>query len=102
MKRAKKKSTQRRLQSNGHIAPQSGHIATQEDDDMYQEPHRVIKIPVNQLKLSELDLKEEHTRVLTANDPNVANNITKFNYHSHCYKIDPPGGQDNLAIHLNF
>lgn len=102
MKRAKKKSTQRRLQSNGQIAPQSGHIATQEDDDMYQEPHRVIKIPVNQLKLSELDLKEEHTRVLTANDPNVANNITKFNYHSHCYKIDPPGGQDNLAIHLNF
>ena len=79
MKRAKKKSTQRRLQSNGHIAPQSGHVATQEDDDMYQEPHRVIKIPVNQLKLSELDLKEEHTRVLTANDPHVANNITKFN-----------------------
>jgi len=105
MKRAKQKSSsQRRLQSKGTLkveTPQS-HVITQDDDNMYQEPYRVIRIPANQLKLSELDMKEEHTRVLTANDPNVPNNITKFNYHSHCYKIDPPGGQDNLAVHLNF
>ena len=31
---------------------------------MYQEPYRLIKVPANQLKLTEAELKEEHTRVL--------------------------------------
>lgn len=32
-------------------------------------PRQVVR-PANQLQLSEAELKEEHTRVLTANDPN--------------------------------
>ncbi|CAM9435129.1 unnamed protein product, partial [Ectocarpus sp. 4 AP-2014] len=56
--------------------------------------------PANQLQLSETEMKEEHTRVLTANDPNVPNNISKYNYKDRMYKIDPPGPGDHLAMHL--
>ena len=104
MKRAKKAPGQKRNQpkdADKAVVPLAGPVLAQEDDDMYQEPYRLIKVPANQLKLTEAELKEEHTRVLTANDPNVPNNITKYNYHSRCYKVDPPGGQDNLAIHFS-
>lgn len=57
-------------------------------------------IPENQLKLSEQELKEEFSRVLTANDPNVPNNITKYNYKERCFKMDPPGSGDHLFVHL--
>ena len=33
--------------------------------------------PANQLQLSEAEMKEEHTRVLTANDPNGERYLTK-------------------------
>mmetsp|Transcript_9642 Transcript_9642/g.39331 ORF Transcript_9642/g.39331 Transcript_9642/m.39331 type:complete len:647 (-) Transcript_9642:1447-3387(-) len=72
------------------------------DDDLYQMPYKLVKVPDEQVRLTETELKEEHTRVLTANDPNVPNNITKYNYSSHCYKVDPPGAQDHLAVHLSF
>jgi dynein intermediate chain 1 len=45
-------------------------------------------------------MREEITRVLTANDPHVPNNITKYNYKEKMFKIDPPGQGDLLAIHL--
>jgi dynein intermediate chain 1 len=57
-------------------------------------------IPENQLKLSEAELKEEFSRVLTGNDPNVPNNITKYNYKERTYKVDPPGPGDHLFLHL--
>lgn len=59
-----------------------------------------IVIPDEQLKLSETELKEEFSRVLTANDPNVPNNITKYNYKERTYKVDPPGPGDHLYVHL--
>lgn len=40
-----------------------------------------------QLNLSETELKEEITRVLTANDPHVPNNITKYNFKERAYKV---------------
>ena len=104
MKRAKKAAGHKRTQPQNAdkvVAPLVGPVVAQEDDDMYPEPYRLIKVPANQVRLTEAELKEEHTRVLTANDPNVPNNITKYNYHSRCYKVDPPGGQDNLAIHIS-
>ncbi|CAM9651396.1 unnamed protein product, partial [Hapterophycus canaliculatus] len=67
---------------------------------MYQEPIKKVVRPANQLQLSEVEMKEEHTRVLTANDPNVPNNISKYNYKDRVYKIDPPGPGDHLAMHL--
>ncbi|CAM9934615.1 unnamed protein product [Choristocarpus tenellus] len=48
----------------------SNPISTFEDEDMYQEPIKKVVRPSNQLQLSEAEMKEEHTRVLTANDPN--------------------------------
>jgi dynein intermediate chain 1, axonemal len=54
-----------------------------------------------QLELSETEMKEEITRVLTANDPRVPNNVTKYNYKERVYKVDPPGQGDLLAIHFS-
>jgi dynein intermediate chain 1 len=71
------------------------------DDDMYQEPIKQVVRPANQLDLSETELKEEITRVLTANDPNVPNNISKYNYKDRTYKMDPPGPGDHLAVHFS-
>eukprot|EP00620_Florenciella_sp_RCC1587_P016723 CAMPEP_0182556028 /NCGR_PEP_ID=MMETSP1324-20130603/429_1 /TAXON_ID=236786 /ORGANISM="Florenciella sp., Strain RCC1587" /LENGTH=686 /DNA_ID=CAMNT_0024767851 /DNA_START=37 /DNA_END=2097 /DNA_ORIENTATION=+ len=84
-------------------APRPAPVAAPvEDDDMYQEPYKQIIRPHNQLtNLSETELKEEHTRVLTANDPNKANNITKYNYKDRCYKLDPEGAGDHLKIHFS-
>lgn len=75
--------------------------AVVEEDDIYAEPVKQIVIPENQLQLTEAQLKEEVTRVLTANDPNVPTNITKYNYKDRMYKVDPPGPGDHLAIHFS-
>lgn len=93
---------QRRSTGADKLPPQqhSGASVLQDDDDMYQEPYRLIKVPCHQLKLTDSELQDEHTRVLTANDPNVPNNVSKFNYSSRSYKIDPPGAQDHLALHF--
>ncbi|KAF0715155.1 hypothetical protein AaE_011396 [Aphanomyces astaci] len=78
-----------------------GPAADIDDADLYHEPIKKIVIPDNQLRLSEQELKEEFSRVLTANDPNVPNNITKYNYKERMYKVDPPGPGDNLYLHLS-
>lgn len=72
----------------------------QDEDDFYREPIKRIVRPDNQLNLTEEQLDEEFTRVLTANDNNVPNNITKYNYKEKAYKQDPEGPMDHLAFHL--
>ena len=52
-------------------------VVMEEEEDVYREPVKRIVKPDNQLELTEKQLEEEVTRVLTANDPNVPNNITK-------------------------
>ncbi|KAH9157643.1 hypothetical protein AeRB84_000516 [Aphanomyces euteiches] len=79
----------------------SAQTAEPDDADLYHEPIKKIVIPDNQLRLSETELKEEFSRVLTANDPNLPNNITKYNYKERTYKVDPPGPGDNLYLHLS-
>ena len=71
-----------------------------DDDDFYREPIKRIVRPENQLNLTEEQLDEELTRVLTANDPNVPNNITKYNYKEKAYKQDPEGPMDHVAFHF--
>lgn len=71
-----------------------------DEDDFYREPIKRTVRPENQLQLTEEQLEEEHTRVLTANDPNVPNNITKYNYKEKAYKQDPEGPMDHLVFHL--
>jgi dynein intermediate chain 1 len=75
--------------------------ALYEEDDYYREPIKRTVKPDNQLVLTEEQLDEDFTRVLTANDPNLANNITKYNYKEKAYKQDPEGPMDHLIFHLN-
>ena len=59
------------LKNAGGAAGAAGQqMGSFEDEDMYQEPIKQVVRPPNQLDLSETELKEEHTRVLTATDPN--------------------------------
>ena len=71
------------------------------DEDMYFEPIKRTIVPENQLNLTDTELNEEMTRVLTANNPNVPANIIKYNFKDKCYKVDPPGSDEHLAIHFS-
>ena len=73
----------------------------EEEEDVYREPVKRIVKPEDQLELNEKQLEEEITRVLTANDPNLPNNITKYNYKDRTYKQDPEGPMDNLVFHYS-
>ena len=53
-----------------------------------------------QVDLTPAMAKEEITRVLTASDPNLPNNITKYNFREKVFKVDPPGALDQLAMHF--
>mmetsp|Transcript_3184 Transcript_3184/g.11509 ORF Transcript_3184/g.11509 Transcript_3184/m.11509 type:complete len:708 (-) Transcript_3184:55-2178(-) len=57
-------------------------------------------IPEDQVKLSEKEMDEDVTRVLTANDPNVPANIIVFHYKDREYKRLPPGPSDHVVFHL--
>ena len=82
------------------VAPTVRQEVNVEEEDFYREPIKRIVKPDTQLVLSEAKLEEEITRVLTANDPNVPNNVTKYNYKDKAYKQDPEGPMDHLAFHL--
>uniref|UniRef100_A0A8C4S5P0 Dynein axonemal intermediate chain 1 n=1 Tax=Erpetoichthys calabaricus TaxID=27687 RepID=A0A8C4S5P0_ERPCA len=55
--------------------------------------------PPDQLQLSEAELKEELTRVLTANNPHAPQNIVRYSFKERCYK--PISNVDQLAIHFS-
>eukprot|EP00586_Coscinodiscus_wailesii_P010112 CAMPEP_0172490410 /NCGR_PEP_ID=MMETSP1066-20121228/20817_1 /TAXON_ID=671091 /ORGANISM="Coscinodiscus wailesii, Strain CCMP2513" /LENGTH=732 /DNA_ID=CAMNT_0013258863 /DNA_START=18 /DNA_END=2216 /DNA_ORIENTATION=+ len=71
-----------------------------DDDDIYQEPLKRFVTPENQVKLTEEQLKEDIARVLTGDDPNVPKGVSKFSFKDRCYKPDPPGLSDHMAIHF--
>ena len=73
----------------------------QESSAQIQEPVRRIIKPKNQLELSENELEEDITRILTGDDPNKPKNVCKFSYKDKCFKPDPPGQGDNMAIHFS-
>lgn len=66
-----------------------------------QEPVRRIVKPENQLDLNEHELEEDVSRILTGDDPNKPRNVCKFSFKDKCYKPDPPGQGDNMAIHFS-
>lgn len=82
-----------------HSAAPASNI--QEEEDFYREPIKRTVRPDNQLVLSEEQLDEDFTRVLTANDPNIPNNTTKYNYKEKAYKQDPEGPMDHLVFHFH-
>lgn len=95
-KKKKDSDTDASAHHHSHVAA----AAIADDEDFYREPIKRTVRPENQLQLPEEKLDEDITRVLTANDPNVPNNITKYNYKEKAYKQDPEGPMDHLAFHL--
>ncbi|XP_067847258.1 dynein, axonemal, intermediate chain 1, paralog 2 [Heptranchias perlo] len=59
---------------------------------------KTLSKPADQLELTELELKEEITRVLTANNPHAPQNIVRFSFKERAYKQVPLISQ--LAIHF--
>ncbi len=72
----------------------------EEDNDLFKEPIKRIIKPDNQLDLTEEELDTEISRILTGDDPNVPKNISKFSFKERCFKLDPPGLSDHMAVHL--
>jgi dynein intermediate chain 1 len=66
-----------------------------------QEPARRVIKPENQLELTKDELEEKITRILTGDDPNKPKNVCKFSFKDRCFKPDPPGQGDNMAIHFS-
>ena len=81
-------------------APAPAPAVDEEEEEVYHEPIKRVVKPDAQLELTDVQMEEEITRVLTANDPNVATNITKYNYKDKAYKQDPEGPMDHLAFHF--
>uniref|UniRef100_A0AAR2K4V5 Dynein axonemal intermediate chain 1 n=1 Tax=Pygocentrus nattereri TaxID=42514 RepID=A0AAR2K4V5_PYGNA len=54
--------------------------------------------PPDQLDLSEAELKEEFTRILTANNPHAPQNIVRYSFKERSYK--PISSVDQLAVHF--
>lgn len=89
------------IESDTYAPYSSNHsVGNYDDEDYYREPVKRVIRPDTQLKLSEDQLAEEISRILTANDPNLANNISKYNYKEKLYKQDPEGPTDHLAFHF--
>ncbi len=73
--------------------------AASHDDELPSAPPVYVK-PPNQLQLSEAELKEDVSRVLTATDPKVPDHLVTYSYKERAYKPDPPGQTDVLAMHF--
>lgn len=96
----KKNATAEQDATHTHAHTHANNSNILDEEDYYREPITRHVRPDNQLQLSEEKLEESIDRTLTANDPNVPNNITKYNYKEKAYKQDPEGPMDHLAFHL--
>ncbi|XP_064425092.1 dynein, axonemal, intermediate chain 1, paralog 2 [Latimeria chalumnae] len=65
--------------------------------DEWMQGKMLIK-PPDQLELTEAQLKEEITRILTANNPHAPQNIVRYNFKERTYK--PISTVDQLAVHF--
>ncbi|XP_053313961.1 dynein axonemal intermediate chain 1 isoform X2 [Spea bombifrons] len=66
--------------------------------DEYSQPRALTK-PPDQLQLTEAELKEEFTRILTANNPHAPQNIVRYSFKERAYK--PVSAVDQLAVHFS-
>ncbi|XP_010792920.1 dynein intermediate chain 2, ciliary [Notothenia coriiceps] len=65
--------------------------------DEWAQGKALIK-PPDQLELSEAELKEEITRILTANNPHAPQNIVRYSFKERSYK--PTSAVDQMAVHF--
>eukprot|EP00767_Chilomastix_cuspidata_P006221 gnl/Chilomastix_cuspidata/655.p1 GENE.gnl/Chilomastix_cuspidata/655~~gnl/Chilomastix_cuspidata/655.p1 ORF type:complete len:771 (+),score=282.21 gnl/Chilomastix_cuspidata/655:46-2358(+) len=61
---------------------------------------KIVK-PPNQLDLTEKQLDEEHTRMLTANNPNAPDNIVQFSYKEQMFKLKGMVSQAEFHIAMD-
>jgi len=66
--------------------------------DEWMQPKQMVK-PDDQLLLTEEELKEEFTRILTANNPHAPSNIVRYNFKEQQYKQIT--SVDQLAVHFS-
>ncbi|KAM8961714.1 dynein axonemal intermediate chain 1 [Pelodytes ibericus] len=66
--------------------------------DEWTQPKALAK-PPDQLQLTEAELKEEFTRILTANNPHAPQNIVRYSFKERAYK--PISSVDQLAVHFS-
>ncbi|XP_060746289.1 dynein, axonemal, intermediate chain 1, paralog 2 [Tachysurus vachellii] len=67
------------------------------DGDEWMHGKTLVK-PPDQLDLNEAELKEEFTRILTANNPHAPQNIVRYSFKDRSYK--PVSSVDQLAVHF--
>ncbi|XP_068109164.1 dynein axonemal intermediate chain 1 isoform X2 [Hyperolius riggenbachi] len=60
---------------------------------------RTLVKPPDQLELTEAELKEEFTRILTANNPHAPQNIVRYSFKERAYR--PISIVDQLAVHFS-
>lgn len=94
------KDKQKKGKKKKEVSAASVQLAAEDGEDLYQEPVRRVIRPENQLKLTKEQLKEDVSRVLTGDDPNAPRSVSKYNFKDRCYKPDPPGQSDHMAVHL--
>ncbi|XP_063813562.1 dynein axonemal intermediate chain 1 [Pseudophryne corroboree] len=66
--------------------------------DEWTQAKTLVK-PPDQLELTEAELKEEFTRILTANNPHAPQNIVRYSFKERAYK--PINIVDQLAVHFS-
>ncbi|XP_053172150.1 dynein, axonemal, intermediate chain 1, paralog 2 [Scomber japonicus] len=59
---------------------------------------KALTKPADQLELNETELKEEITRILTANNPHAPQNIVRYSFKERSYK--PISAVDQMALHF--
>merc|ERR1712154_582207 len=67
------------------------------DQDDWMQAKTLVK-PDDQLELTETELKEEFTRILTANNPHAPQNIVRYSFKERQYK--QTFSVDQLAVHF--
>ena len=101
LKQIERRGTQIKPRSKQKQPKQSNSQQFQEDEeDIYKEPEKRIIKPKDQLNLSEEELGNDISRILTGDDPSVPKNVSKYSYKDKCFKLDPPGLSDHMAVHL--
>ncbi|KAL3866455.1 hypothetical protein ACJMK2_043751 [Sinanodonta woodiana] len=68
------------------------------DADDWMNTKTLVK-PDDQLELTEVELKEEFTRILTANNPHAPQNIVRYSFKERQYK--QTSSVDQLAVHFS-
>ncbi|KAF7696719.1 dynein, axonemal, intermediate chain 1, paralog 2 [Silurus meridionalis] len=66
-------------------------------EDEWMQKKTLVK-PPDQLDLTEAELKEEFTKILTADNPHAPENSVKYNFKDQAYK--PVNNVDQLAVHF--